>query len=73
MDQNMSKVMDSVSSHCGSVVINRTSIFEDGGSILGLIQWVKDPVLPSMSCGVGCRHSLDPVFCVCGVGWQLQL
>ena len=33
------------SSHCGSVVMNPTSIQEDVGLIPGLAQWVKDPVL----------------------------
>ena len=32
-------------SHCGSVLTNPTSILEDAGSIPGLAQWVKDPVL----------------------------
>ena len=33
------------SSHHGSVVTNPTKIHEDVGSIPGLAQWVKDPVL----------------------------
>ena len=32
-------------SHCGSVLTNLTSIYEKVGSIPGLAQWVKDPVL----------------------------
>ena len=34
------------SSHCDSGVMNPISIHEDLGSIPGLAQWVKDPVLP---------------------------
>ena len=37
---------DGGSSHCGSVVMNSTSIHEDLGSVPGPDQWVKDPALP---------------------------
>ena len=40
------KMQKSGSSCCGLVVMNPTSTREDVGSIPGLVQWVKDPVLP---------------------------
>ena len=38
---------------------NPTRSRKVAGSILGLAQWVEDPV--AVSWGVGCRRSLDPM------------
>ena len=44
---------------CGSTETSLTSIPEDVGSIHGLAQRVKVSGI-AMSCGVVCRHGLDP-------------
>ena len=49
------------SSHCGSAVMNPTSIHEVEGSIPGLTQWVKESSV-AVSCGAGRRQGLDPVW-----------
>ena len=46
MMKHMVKIVPDKSSHCGSVVMNPTSIHEDEVSIPGPSQWVKDPALP---------------------------
>ena len=40
------KTTDFQSSHCGSVVMKLNSIIEDVGVIPGLVQCIKDSVLP---------------------------
>ena len=47
------------SSHPGSLEMNLTSIHEDTLLIPGLAKWVKD--LGCKSCGVGRKHSSDPM------------
>ena len=42
-------------------VKNPTSIHEEVGLSPGLVQWVKNLVLPWAVCGVGRRCGLDPV------------
>ena len=46
LKSNPASKMNQRSCHCDSVVINPTGIHEEVGSMPGLDQWFKDPVLP---------------------------
>ena len=60
------------SSHCDWHVKDHASLCKNAGSIPGLVQWVKDPVLLQAAALVADAAWIS-CCCGCGVGWQLQL
>ena len=51
-------------------VKNLSRIHEDASSTLGLVQWVKDLLMPQAAAQV---TDVAQIWHGCGIGWQLQL